>query len=146
MNAPDKQAPVLSASGLVEVPFHDVDAMNVCWHGNYLKYFEIGRAALLRAFDYDYLQMRDSGYLWPIVEAHLKYVRPAIYGQQLEVRAQLLEYQNRLKIGYEIVDCASGARLTKGYTIQVAVDAATQELQVLSPPVVFEKLERAWKR
>jgi acyl-CoA thioester hydrolase len=90
--------------------------------------------------------MRDSGYLWPIVEAHLKYVRPALYGQQLEVRAQLLEYQNRLKIGYEIVDCASGARLTKGYTIQVAVDATTQELQFVSPPVVFEKLERAWKR
>ena len=59
------------------MPFHDVDAMNVCWHGHYLKYFEIGRAALLRAFDYDYREMQASGYLWPIVEAHLKYVRPA---------------------------------------------------------------------
>jgi acyl-CoA thioester hydrolase len=77
---------------------------------------------------------------------HLKYVRPAIYGQQIEVRTQLLEYQNRLKIGYEIVDAASGERLTKGYTIQVAVHAATQELQFVSPPVVFEKLERAWAR
>jgi acyl-CoA thioester hydrolase len=138
-------APVLAASGFVEVPFHDVDAMNVCWHGNYLKYFEIGRAALLRAFDYDYREMQASGYLWPIVEAHLKYVRPATYGQQLEVRAELLEYQNRLKIGYTIVDRASGTRLTKGYTIQVAVDAASQELQFESPPVVFEKLERVWK-
>jgi acyl-CoA thioester hydrolase len=137
--------PVLAASGFVEVPFHDVDAMNVCWHGNYLKYFEIGRAALLRAFDYDYREMQASGYLWPIVEAHLKYVRPATYGQQLEVRAELLEYQNRLKIGYTIVDRASGTRLTKGYTIQVAVDAASQELQFESPPVVFEKLERVWK-
>jgi acyl-CoA thioester hydrolase len=139
------RAPVLTASGFVEVPFHDVDAMNVCWHGNYLKYFEIGRAALLRAFDYDYREMQSSGYLWPIVEAHLKYVRPAIYGQQLEVRAELLEYRNRLKIGYTIVDRASGTRLTKGYTIQVAVDAASQELQFESPPVVFEKLERVWK-
>ena len=78
--------------------------MNVCWHGHYLKYFEIGRAALLRAFDYDYREMQASGYLWPIVEAHLKYVRPATYGQQIEVRTQLLEYENRLKIGYEIVD------------------------------------------
>lgn len=137
--------PVLAASGFVEVPFHDVDAMNVCWHGNYLKYFEIGRAALLRAFDYDYREMQASGYLWPIVEAHLKYVRPATYGQQLEVRAELLEYQNRLKIGYTIVDRASGTRLTKGYTIQVVVDAASQELQFESPPVVFEKLERVWK-
>jgi acyl-CoA thioester hydrolase len=137
---------VLTASAAVEVPFHDVDAMNVCWHGHYLKYFETGRAALLRAFDYDYPEMQASGYLWPVVEAHLKYVRPALYGQKLEVRTRLLEYENRLKIGYEIVDLASGTRLTKGYTTQVAVNAATQELQFVSPPVVFEKLERVWAR
>jgi acyl-CoA thioester hydrolase len=136
----------LRASARVEVPFHDVDAMNVCWHGHYLKYFEIGRAALLRAFDYDYPAMQASGYLWPIVEAHLKYVRPAVYGQALEVRAELLEFQNRLKIGYQIVDVASGQRLTKGYTIQVAVCAATRELQFVSPPIVFEKLEQIWPR
>ena len=81
-----------------------------------------------------------------VLVTHLKYVRPATYGQALEVRTQLLEHENRLKIGYEIVDCASGTRLTKGYTIQVAVDAATQELQFVSPPVVFEKLERVWGR
>jgi acyl-CoA thioester hydrolase len=136
----------LKASAIVEVPFHDVDAMNVCWHGHYLKYFEIGRAALLRAFDYDYREMQASGYLWPIVEAHLKYVRPATYGQRIDVRTELLEFENRLKIGYEIVDCATGTRLTKGYTIQVAIEAATQETQFVSPPVVFEKLERAWLR
>ncbi|PLZ04292.1 4-hydroxybenzoyl-CoA thioesterase [Burkholderia sp. WAC0059] len=143
MTEPDR---LLTASASVEVPFHDVDAMNVCWHGHYLKYFEAGRAALLRAFDYDYREMRASGYLWPVVEAHLKYVRPAVYGQRLDVRAQLLEYENRLKIGYEIVDFASGERLTKGYTIQVAVDADTHELQYVSPPVVAEKLERVWRR
>ncbi|HXZ09781.1 MAG TPA: thioesterase family protein [Paraburkholderia sp.] len=137
---------VLSASTTVEVPFHDGDVMSVCWHGHYLKYFEMGRAALLRAFDYDYPQMRESGYVWPIVEAHLKYVRPATYGQKIDVRATLLEYENRLKIGYEIVDAATLTRLTKGYTIQVAIDAATQELQFVSPPVLFEKLERAWSR
>jgi acyl-CoA thioester hydrolase len=130
----------LSATARVEVPFHDVDAMNVCWHGHYLKYFEIGRGALLRAFDYDYPAMQASGYVWPVVEAHLKYVRPAVYGQALEVRAELLEFENRLKIGYEIVDVASGERLTKGWTIQVAVCSATRELQFVSPPIVFEKL------
>lgn len=140
------QMRTLKASAVIEVPFHDVDAMNVCWHGHYLKYFEAGRSALQRAFDYDYREMQASGYVWPVVEAHLKYVRPALYGQRIEVRAELLEFENRLKIGYELVDCASGERLTRGYTIQVAVDAATQELQFVSPPVVFEKLERAWAR
>jgi acyl-CoA thioester hydrolase len=136
----------LRAGATFEVPFHDVDSMNVCWHGNYLKYFEFGRAALLRAFDYDYREMQASGYLWPIVECQLKFVKPAVYGQKLEVRASLVEYENRLKIAYEIVDCASGAVLTKGHTIQVAVHEATQELQFVSPDVVFEKLEKAWSR
>lgn len=134
----------LTASATLEIPFHDVDAMNVCWHGHYLKYFEHARAALLRRFDYDYREMQASGYLWPVVEVHLKYVRPAVYGQRIEVRAELLEYQNRLKIGYVIVDCESGTRLTKGYTIQVAVDAVTHELQFESPTVVGEKLGRIW--
>ena len=59
--------PKLTASVDVEVPFHDVDAMQVAWHGHYVKYFELARCALLRRFDYDCPQMQTSGYLWPIV-------------------------------------------------------------------------------
>jgi acyl-CoA thioester hydrolase len=132
----------LTASIQVEVPFHDVDAMNVAWHGHYVKYFEIARCALLRLFDYDYPEMKASGYLWPVVECHLKYVRPALYNQQLRVEATLLEYENRIKIGYEIFDVNSGERLTKGHTVQVAIDAITHELQYVSPAIVFTNLER----
>jgi len=28
------------------VPFHDLDPMNMVWHGNYLKYFDVARFAL----------------------------------------------------------------------------------------------------
>ncbi len=134
--------PELTATIDVEVPFHDVDSMQVAWHGHYVKYFELARCALLRRFDYDYPQMQTSGYLWPIVECHLKYVRPALYGQKLSVQASLLEYENRIKIAYQIRDIESGERMTKGHTIQVAVDAATREFQFVSPPVVFRKLEK----
>ena len=134
--------PELTATIDVEVPFHDVDSMQVAWHGHYVKYFELARCALLRRFDYDYPQMQTSGYLWPIVECHLKYVRPALYGQKLSVQASLLEYENRIKIAYQIRDIESGERMTKGHTIQVAVDAATRELQFVSPPEVFRKLEK----
>ena len=34
-----------------------------------------------------YLQMHASGYLWPVVELHLKYVRPAYDGQRIKARA-----------------------------------------------------------
>jgi acyl-CoA thioester hydrolase len=133
----------LSAAVDVEVAFHDVDAMNVVWHGHYVKYFELARCALLRRFDYDYPQMLASGYLWPIVDCRLKYVRPALYAQRLRVEATLLEYENRIKIGYEIRDAATGERLTKGSTIQVAINAATRELQFVSPPIILSNLERA---
>lgn len=138
--------PKLTASVDVEVPFHDVDAMQVAWHGHYVKYFELARCALLRRFDYDYPQMQTSGYLWPIVECHLKYVRPALYGQKLSVQATLIEYENRIKIDYQLRDIETGERMTKGYTVQVAVDAATRELQFVSPPVVFSKLEKALEK
>ena len=133
---------MVMASVEVEVPFHDVDAMQVAWHGHYVKYFELARCALLRSFDYDYPQMQASGYLWPIVECHLKYVRPALYGQRLSVRARLAEYENRIRIEYRICDVDSGECLTKGYTVQVAVDGKTRELQFVSPSVLFQKLEK----
>lgn len=129
------------AEVLLEIPFHDIDVMGVAWHGHYVKYFEAARGALLRAFDYDYPQMRDSGYAWPVVECQVKYIRPATYGQQVRVTARLIEYENRLKIAYEILDAASGERLTRGHTVQVAVDAVSGELQFVSPAALITRLE-----
>ncbi|WP_454766324.1 acyl-CoA thioesterase [Cupriavidus campinensis] len=120
--------------------FHDLDPMNVVWHGNYVRYFEVARCALLQQIGYDYPQMRDSGYAWPVVDLRVKYVRPLVYGQSMIVRASIVEWENRLKIDYEIRDAASGQRLTKGYSIQVAVDMASQEMLYVCPPVLLEKL------
>ncbi|HZD20697.1 MAG TPA: thioesterase family protein [Burkholderiales bacterium] len=133
----------LSAEVVIEVPFFDVDPMHVVWHGHYVKYVEQARCALLRRLDYDYPAMQASGYLWPVVELYLKYVNAARYGQQLRARALLLEYENRLKIGYLLTDAASGQRLTKGHSVQVAVSAATHELQFVSPAVLLDKVKTA---
>ena len=136
------QAPLFADIEL-EVPFHDVDSMAVAWHGNYVKYFEIARCALLRRLDYDYPQMHASGYLWPVVELHLKYVRPARYGHRIKVRATLVEYENRLKIAYLIEDAITGEALTKGHSIQVAVEAVSGELQFVSPDILRRNVEQS---
>ena len=120
--------------------FHDCDAMQVVWHGHYFKYLEIARCALLQRFDYDYPQMQASGYLWPVVDARVKYIRPLLYAQALEVSAKITEYENRLRIDYEIRDAGTGQVLTRAHTIQVAVLAASGELQYVCPPVLWEKL------
>jgi acyl-CoA thioester hydrolase len=133
-------SPDLSIDVPLSPTFHDCDPMHVVWHGNYFKYFEIARCALLQRYHYDYPQMRDSGYLWPVVDARVKYIRPLLYGQALRVRATITEWENRLKIVYEILDADSGTVLTRAHTIQVAVDATTNEMLYLCPSVLWDRL------
>lgn len=129
-----------SAETIIDVPFFDVDAMQVVWHGHYVKYLEIARCELLRSFDYDYPQMSESGYMWPIVDLQIKYVGSALFAKKIKVKATLTEWENRLKIQYVITDMLTGKRLTKASTIQVAIDLTTKEMCFESPAILFEKL------
>ncbi len=128
-----------------EIPFYDLDPMHIVWHGNYIKYFEQARCRLLRSFNYDYPDMQQSGYLWPIVDMRLKYVHSAKFGQALNCQAKLVEYENRMKIEYLIHDRKTGKKITKGYSVQVAVCANTHEMQLVSPPILLHKLEQYWQ-
>ncbi len=136
--------PFLSAEVLHEVPFHDVDSMGVVWHGHYLKYLEIARTALVRRMDLDVPQMEALGCLWPVVECRLKYVGPLRYGQRVRVRADLLEYEHRLKIGYLITDPDSGRVLTRAHTVQVAVNTQTGELLLDTPAPLVQRLRESF--
>ena len=120
--------------------FHDLDPMDIVWHGNYVKYLELARCALLAKFGYDYPQMRDSGYAWPIVDMRLKYVKTTEFGQRIRIRAEIVEWENRLKIEYLISDALTGIKINKAYTIQVAVDMTSREMQYLCPDVLWRKL------
>jgi acyl-CoA thioester hydrolase len=128
------------ASVDVAVPFHDVDMMEVVWHGHYAKYFEIARCALLDKIAYNYPQMRESGYSWPVIDLSMRYVKPAVFGQIITVQADIVEWENRLKINYLIIDKLTGARLTKGSSIQVAVDMQSKTMCFESPKILFKKL------
>jgi len=120
--------------------FHDLDPMAVVWHGHYLKYFELARCALLQKIDYDYPQMRDSGFAWPVVDFRTKYVAPLRYEQKVKVTAKIAEWENRLKIEYLVTDIESGKVLTRAYSIQVAVNMKTQEMCFASPKILMQKL------
>lgn len=130
----------ISASVEIEVPFFDLDPMMIVWHGNYVKYFEQARCELLRMFDYDYPQMEESGYMWPIIDLRVRYAHSAEFGQILTCKATLAEYENRLKIKYEIFN-SEGKRLTKGHSVQVAVSKQSRELQLVSPKILIDKIK-----
>lgn len=134
---------VLQAEVEILVPFFDVDMMEVVWHGHYVKYFEEARCALLDKLGHNYLQMRDAGYAWPVIDLQLRYIRGAQFRQRIRVRADLVEWESRLKINYLITDVATGERMTRGSSVQVAVEIATREMLLVSPQVFVEAVERA---
>ena len=132
---------LLTAEVELEVPFQDLDPMNIAWHGNYFRYFEAARVKLLRQIDYDYPAMEASGYSWPLIEAHVRFVQALRYGQLIRVQVGLVEWENRLKLHYLVSDPKSGQKLTTGYTIQCAIEAKSGELQLVCPPALLQRLK-----
>ena len=137
-----RSAGVLHVDTEVLVPFFDVDSMNIVWHGHYIKYLEVARCALLDHIGHNYTQMLESGYGWPVIDIQLRYVRGAVFGQRLIVRASLVEWENRLKINYLISDAITGERMTRASSIQVAVAVENREMQLVSPKVFTDAVER----
>lgn len=133
---------VLSESVELVVPFHDVDAMQIVWHGNYVKYLELARFALMDKLGYGYDVMRVNGVKWPIVDLQVRYGQPAVVGQRLTVTASLVEWEHRMVIDYVITDTATGARLTRGSSTQAAVSVETGELLLVSPPLLLDLVQR----
>jgi acyl-CoA thioester hydrolase len=61
----------------VRVRYAETDAAGVVYYGEYLTYFEVARVELLRALGYPISEVEARGVILPVVEARLKYLRPA---------------------------------------------------------------------
>lgn len=120
--------------------FYDLDPMNIVWHGNYPRFFELARTALLKKIGYGYNDMIVSGYAWPVIDMHIRYYRPLRLGRWIDISASITEWENRLKIEFLARDVESGQKTTKGHTIQVAVDIKTEAMLWQTPPILKEKL------
>ncbi len=122
------------------VPFYDVDAMQIVWHGNYVKYFEEGGYALLDKMGYDYTKMNQSGFSFPVIDLRIKYAKPLIFKQKIIIQATLKDIDFGLLIGYKIFDKTTRQRLSKGYTRQVPVSLETREMFYGSPEVLHDSI------
>ena len=125
----------------MRVPFHDIDPADVVWHGRYFKYFEEVRRTLLEKLDYSYQSMMDSGYVWPVVDANIRFVRPLELDQTFTVTACIVEWELRLVVEYRI-HLEDGTLCTKGRTVQVPVDSKTREMLIGSPSILIERIEK----
>lgn len=131
---------MIEAETIIEIPFHDVDMMAIAWHGHYVKYLEVARCKLLDKIDYNCKKMKESGYAWPVIDMRIRYAQPCLFQQKIRIKATIVDWENRLKINYLISDADTGKRLTKAYSIQVAVNVKSGAMSFVSPAILFEKL------
>ena len=131
----------LSAETRLRVPFHDVDSARVVWHGRYFKYFELVRSLLLESVGCSYREMKQSGYLWPIVDAQVRFLKPLILDQEIRVSARLSEWEYRLVFNYRVED-EQGRECTRAKTVQVPIDAKTLEMQIESPDILLKRIDQ----
>lgn len=131
----------VSEETVVTAEFFDVDAMNVVWHGNYVKYMEVARCALLDKIGYGYKEMVKEGYAYPVTSINLKYVRSLLFGDKAVVKTYLTEYENCIKIKYEIFN-QDGVLCTKAESTQMALNIETKESSFISSPWLIERVEK----
>ncbi len=131
----------ITESVTFKIEFYDVDSMKIVWHGNYVKYFEKARCALLNKIGYSYNDMVETGYAFPVTDVRVKYVRPLMFGDTARIQASLVEYENRLKIRYEIYNDETGVLTTKGESTQMVVKMSNRETLFICPEVFTKKVE-----
>lgn len=120
--------------------YMDTDRSQVVYHANYLRYFEFGRASLMRDAAYAYREIEESGYTYPIIEIGVNYFCPLYYDDLMWIhtRPSTLE-RVRLRFEYVITDESRGEIVCKGFTRHCAINGSG------TPVEVDEKTVHLWK-
>ncbi|MBI2440464.1 MAG: acyl-CoA thioesterase [Lentisphaerae bacterium] len=114
-------APVKSFQYALHVPYAHTDQMRVVYYANYLVYFEMARAAMLREVGLPYAELEQKGLSLPVIEAHCVYKAPGRYDDELKVVSRCSIEGPRLRVTYEV---SRGATvIVRGYTVHVGLSA-----------------------
>jgi acyl-CoA thioester hydrolase len=107
----------------VRVRYAETDKMGVVYYANYLVWFEVGRADLLRAGGWSYRELEVEGVTLPVIDVRCEYRQPARYDDELEIRtAGALLSPVRVRFDYEIIRPADAAVIATGSTVHASLD------------------------
>jgi acyl-CoA thioester hydrolase len=111
----------------IRVRYKDTDTMSVVYYGNYLTYFEVGRVEYLRQAGQPMSRV-DKRIHMPVVEAFVKYVKPARLDELLEVSSRVSERKRAsFRFSYEIRNEAKEL-VASGWTLHACWDPATGKM------------------
>ena len=131
----------VSTSVTLKVPYYDVDPMQIVWHGNYLKYFEVARQALFEKYG---VRMRgytgDARYVFPVVRSMVKHIWPLRFDDEFTCTVVVKEARVRIVLDFEIRLIPNGRLCAKGWAEQVAVLLPEMEMSFQIPEEIQKAL------
>ena len=112
-----------SSVSTVRVRYAETDKMGVVYYANYLVWFEVARADLLRSLGWSYRDMEHAGVSLPVIEAHCEYHRPARYDDELDVRAEgRMLSPIRIEFTYQVMRRPEQTVVASGHTVHAGID------------------------
>lgn len=122
-------------STTIRVRYSETDQMGYVYNGNYAQYYEVGRVEMLRSLDMTYGSMEESGVMMPLLEMKCKFIKPALYDQELTIRTTVKDIPGvRIVFDYEIYNEAEEL-INIGATTLVFFDMAKK--RPCPPPEYF---------
>ncbi|MEM9981303.1 MAG: thioesterase family protein [Bacteroidota bacterium] len=109
----------------LRVRYAETDQMKYVYYGNYATYYEVARVECLRMLGVSYKSLEEEGIMLPVVESHIKYVKPAVYDDLLTIKVTIEKMPTaKITFDYKIYNEA-GVFLNVGQTILVFIDMLT---------------------
>ncbi len=108
--------------------YSETDQMGIIHHSNYVVYFEEARVSYLESVGKSYADMEKNGILVVVLETYVRYIKPAYFGDELEIKVRYESLGVRFRFHYEVY--RKGEKIAEGYTIHVYVD---RNFKVLRP-------------
>ena len=107
------------------VIYGDTDAAGVVYNANYLRYFEIGRTELMRAWALPYSAIEELGCVLPVTESYLRFKAPARYDDLLTIATSLVDVTKfSCRFHYAVIrgTVDAGKVLVRGFTCHACID------------------------
>ena len=108
----------------LRVRYAETDRMGVAYYANYLVWFEVARADLMRTLGWTYREMEESGVFLPVIDAHCEYLRSARYDDEvvIETTGGILS-PVRIEFRYTVRVAGNEAPAAIGTTVHAATTA-----------------------
>ncbi|MBW2599223.1 MAG: acyl-CoA thioesterase [Deltaproteobacteria bacterium] len=118
--------------------------MGIVYHANYIKWFEVGRAELMREVGIVYSELEAAGYNLPVTKMGCHYLLPARYDDVLVIETEITSIKRAsVRFDYVIRDEKKEQILAEGFTLHPFTNNEGKIVRV--PHYILDKINEATK-